>query len=92
MIIGVLILFSLAHFKTSKPFIKLTFVNNRGRIILQVINSYKGKIKFDNNNMPISQKEGHGVGSTSIQYYAKKNDLLVDYNVTNDTFKITVLF
>lgn len=81
-----------ASIKTSKPFIKLTFVNNRGRIILQVINSYKGKIKFDNNNMPISQKEGHGVGSTSIQYYAKKNDLLVDYNVTNDTFKITVLF
>ena len=81
-----------ATIKTSNPCIKLTFLNNRGRVILQAINSYKGIIKFDNNNVPISKKEGHGVGSTSIQYYAKKNNLLVDYNIKNDTFKITVLF
>lgn len=77
---------------TKNPFIRLKFLNNRGRVILQVSNSYEGKIKFSSNNTPISLKKDHGIGSTSIKYYAKKNNLLVDYNVKDDTFKITVLF
>lgn len=72
--------------------INLTFLNNNGRLVLRVENNYNGIIEVDNQNHPISTEENHGIGTASIKYFAKRNDLIIDYEITNSLFKITILF
>jgi hypothetical protein len=76
----------------SNRLINLTFLNNNGRLVLRVENNYNGIIEVDNNNHPISTEENHGIGTASIQYFAKRNDLIIDYEMTNSLFKIIILF
>ena len=76
----------------SNRLINLTFLNNNGRLVLRVENNYNGIIELDNNNHPTTNEENHGIGTASIQYFAKRNDLIIDYEMTNTIFKITILF
>ena len=75
-----------------KPFINFKFVNNQGRLILQVSNRFLGLIDTDSNGTPTTTTKNHGTGSKSIAYYAKKNNLMIDYSFKNNIFKITILF
>lgn len=68
------------------------FLNNNGRLILQIKNKYDGNISFDTNNLPTNDKEEHGFGTKSIELFAKRNNITLDYAVTKTTFKITLLF
>ena len=52
----------------------------------------QGIITLDQNNKPVNLEENHGIGTASIQYFAKRNDLIIDYEMTNAKFKITILF
>jgi len=80
-----------ASLKSNKKQINFKFLNNNDRLILQVSNSYDGIIEL-NKNVPVTHVKGHGTGTKSIQYFAKKNNLVVDYDIKKDTFKITILF
>ena len=77
---------------SENPFINFKFLNNKGRLVLQVTNRFSGKIQYDSDNLPTSKNQNHGVGTKSIQYYAKKNNLFVDYQIKENTFRITILF
>lgn len=68
------------------------FLNNNGRLILQIKNKYDGNISFDTNNLPTNDKEEHGFGTKSIELFAKRNNITLDYAVTKNTFEITLLF
>ena len=68
------------------------FLNNNGRLILQIKNKYDGNISFDTNNLPTNDKEEHGFGTKSIELFAKRNNITLDYAVTKTTFEITLLF
>ena len=72
--------------------IDFTFLNNHGRLILQIKNTYNGVIQLDSNHKPISYKKEHGLGTSSIELFAKKYNLIIDYSVTKDIFSISVLF
>ena len=72
--------------------ISVILLNNHGRLILQIKNTYKEKIKLDRNNNPTSYRKNHGIGTSSIQSFIKKYNLLSDYEITEDTFTINVLF
>ncbi len=78
--------------KASEPFINFKFLENKGRLILQVTNRYSGKIIYDADHLPTSSSKNHGTGSKSIRYYAKKNNLFVDYQIKENIFTITILF
>lgn len=73
-------------------YIKFTFLNNDGRLVLQIENSYNGQILYDVNNAPTNPEEGHGFGTYSNKWFAERNKLSLDYKITEDTFKINVLF
>ena len=73
-------------------YIKFTFLNNDGRLVLQIENSYNGEILYDVNNAPTNPEEGHGFGTYSNKWFAQRNKLSLDYKITEDTFKINVLF
>ena len=76
----------------SNRLINFTFLNNNGRLVLRVENNYDGVILLDNQNTPTSPDENHGIGTASIQYFAKRNDLIIDYEIRDKKFKITILF
>ena len=73
-------------------YIKFTFLNNDGRLVLQIENSYNGEIAYDVNNDPTNPEEGLGFGTYSNKWFAQRNKLSLDYKITEDTFKINVLF
>lgn len=77
---------------TDNKVINFTFLNNNGRLILQIENNYNGIIKLDSKNRPVNDEINHGIGTASIEYFTKKNNLILDYNITSDKFKIIVLF
>jgi sensor histidine kinase regulating citrate/malate metabolism len=76
----------------SNRLINFTFLNNNGRLVLKVENNYDGIIELDSDNKPTTNEENHGIGTASIQYFAKRNDLIIDYEMTNSLFKIIILF
>ena len=73
-------------------YISIIFKNNKGRLILQIENSYNGEIELDKDNKPTSSNIGHGVGTNSIHWFAQRNNLSINYNITEDTFTMNVLF
>ena len=42
--------------------------------------------------MPTNPLEDHGIGTKSIEDFAKRNDLILNYNITKTTFEISILF
>ena len=73
-------------------YINMNFINNKGRLILQIENSFNGQIEKDENDKPTSSLQGHGIGTNSIHWFAERNNLSVNYNITDTVFKISVLF
>ena len=72
--------------------INFTFINNNDRLILSVENYYDGEVKINKDGTPISDKEGHGIGSQSILAFAKRNNLVINYDITKNKFRLTILF
>ncbi len=60
--------------------------------IIEIANSYSGSVVFDEEGLPVSQKSGHGIGTRSISEFAKKNNAVLDYDVTEDWFKLRIVF
>ena len=82
-----------AAVECDQPSISFKLVNNKERLILQIQNSTKQLVDLDGQtHEPTTNTFNHGIGTKSIQYYAKKNNLLVDYSVGDHTFKVTILF
>ncbi len=73
-------------------YIKFIFLNNDNRLVLKIENSFNGEIEYDINNNPTSLEEGHGFGTNSNKWFAKRNKLSLNYKITKNTFTINVLF
>lgn len=71
--------------------IDFTFLNNKGRLVLQIKNTYNGRIKIKNGK-PVSRSKYHGIGTSSIEWFAKRHNLDLDYQITKELFVISVLF
>ena len=68
------------------------FINNDGRVILQCKNNYDGILLIDKDGRPTNLAKGHGLGSDSIELFAKKYNLSIDYDISENIYKITILF
>lgn len=73
-------------------YVSFIFLNNNGRLILQIKNKFDGNINLDTNNKPTNHEETHGFGTKSIELFAKRNNITLDYSITKTTFEITLLF
>lgn len=71
--------------------ISLVFLNNFGRLVLQIKNTYNGVIKLDRHKKPVNKAKDHGFGTKSIELFAQQNNLLLDYQITNELFVINIL-
>ncbi len=62
-----------------------------GQLILEITNHFNGKIMTDENGIPISNKSEHGIGTQSVVAFAKKWNAELDYQVSDDTFKVRMM-
>ena len=59
--------------------------------IVEISNNYKGEVAFDDDGLPTSRESGHGIGTRSISAFARKNNAVLDYDVTDEWFKLRIV-
>lgn len=59
--------------------------------IVEIANNYTGTVSFDENGLPASKEIGHGIGTRSISAFAEKNNAVLDYDVTDEWFKLRIV-
>ena len=62
------------------------------RFMLQISNSYDGKVEFDANGIPISQEDGHGFGTRSIVAFCNKNKAFYEFKADSERFRLRISF
>ena len=60
------------------------------RFMIEISNSYTGKITFDQRGVPVADKPGHGIGTRSIVAFAEKNNALCLFRAENGWFKLQI--
>jgi len=59
--------------------------------MLQISNSFDGKIAFDKNGIPESKKAGHGFGTRSIVAFCKKNNAVYEFKTDDRKFSLRIV-
>ncbi|MDE6592367.1 MAG: ATP-binding protein [Oscillospiraceae bacterium] len=59
--------------------------------IVEIANNYTGEVAFDEDGLPTSKESGHGIGTRSIAAFARKNNAVLDYDVTDEWFKLRIV-
>lgn len=62
-----------------------------GQYIVEIANNYTGEVSFDEEGLPVSNESGHGIGTRSIAAFARKNNAILDYDVTDEWFKLRIV-
>lgn len=60
-------------------------------VMLKISNPCTGNICFDCNGLPVSQREGHGLGVQSICAFCKKNGAVCQFSRTGDWFEFQLV-
>ena len=61
------------------------------QLALEVVNSYMGKVAFDENGLPTSTEIGHGLGTKSISAFVEKHDGIIEYDADDTLFRLRML-
>ena len=60
------------------------------RFMMEISNSYAGKITFDQRGVPTADRPGHGIGTRSIVAFAEKHNALCFFRAENGWFKLQI--
>lgn len=60
-------------------------------IMLELSNPYTGNITFDRNGLPVTQREGHGLGVQSICAFCRKNEAVCQFDLTDGWFRLRLV-
>lgn len=60
------------------------------RFMFEVVNPYAGTIKFSRDGLPVSGKDGHGIGTRSIMAFAEKHRALCRFRAEKGWFKVQI--
>lgn len=72
------------------PYIRFT-CRSVGRLMLQMENPCAEHVTLDENTYPISDEEGHGIGSKSVIAFARKYDGELLYKIEEGVFRVRLL-
>ena len=64
---------------------------SRPQFVLEISNTYDGHAQFDENHLPVTDKDGHGIGTRSILAFAKKHRAVIDYKADGALFQFRLL-
>ena len=60
-------------------------------ILLEISNPCSGKVSFDSNGFPVSQREGHGLGIQSISAFCRKNEAVCQFDLIDGWFLLRLV-
>ena len=64
---------------------------NPKTLVISIFNAYKGKLKLDKNGLPVSDKDGHGIGLRSVRNIVKKYKGTMEIETHNGIFDVSIL-
>ncbi|HEX3075431.1 MAG TPA: ATP-binding protein [Lachnospiraceae bacterium] len=74
---------------------KLLYINfichHMGRLLLEMENPCTDDTELDQNGYPVTNEDGHGVGSKSVAAFAMKYDGELMYQIENGVFRVRLL-
>lgn len=70
--------------------ISLIMRNTGGQNILEITNRFDFPIELGENGLPCTSQIGHGLGMTSLEIFADKNDAFVDFSHKGGLVRFTV--
>ena len=60
--------------------------------MIEVSNTFCGEIKFDDDGIPVTDKEGHGIGTRSIVAFCNKYNAFYEFKTKGDKFILHIMF
>lgn len=60
-------------------------------VMLEISNPCTGEITFDSNGLPVSQREGHGLGVQSISAFCQKTGAVCQFDLTDGWFRFRLV-
>lgn len=60
-------------------------------LMFEFSNPYTGTIQFDEKGLPVSNRQGHGIGSRSIAMFCQKHGAVCQYAAANGRFTLRVI-
>ncbi len=61
------------------------------QFMLRISNPFNGKVVFDENGLPTTDKEGHGTGVRSIVAFCEKYDVDYEFNINDNLFHFSMM-
>lgn len=61
------------------------------RFMIQVRNSFNGRIEFDKNGIPVNRSEGHGFGTRSIVAFCEKHNAFYEFKADDENFSLRIM-
>ena len=62
------------------------------RFMIQISNSFNGKVEFDRNGIPVSHTPGHGIGTRSIVAFCEKHKAFYEFKADDQRFSLRIVF
>ncbi len=59
-------------------------------LMFEIVNPYRGDIRFDENGQPVAQTPSHGIGTRSIAAFCEKHDACCVYETQNGWFHLKI--
>jgi len=59
-------------------------------LMFEIANPYRGGIHFDREGLPVTQAEGHGIGTRSIAAFCKKHNACCTYEAKDGWFRLRI--
>ena len=60
-------------------------------IMLEIANPCAGGVDFDDNGMPMTRREGHGLGVQSISAFCKKHGAVCEFDLSESWFRLRLV-
>ena len=60
-------------------------------LMFEFSNPYTGTVRFDERGLPVSSRQGHGIGSHSIAAFCEKHGAAYQYTAENGQFTLRVI-
>lgn len=76
--------------KKNQREISIIFQHSEAQCVLEISNRFDFPVKFGKNNLPVTNKYGHGFGMHSLENFVKKYDAYVDFSQKNNFVKIQI--
>ncbi len=73
-----------------RPYLRASAVYT-GQLILEVENPYSGEVVLDDNCYPVTNENGHGIGSESVRAFVEETGGEIFYSIENGIFNVRLL-